>query len=1056
MQSNSSISSSAYLVNQPKYAFLEELGIREANDGVFDGVWRASGKETDSLCPATNTAIAKVRFGSAEDFERVVGASRAACSTWMEVPAPMRGEIVRQIGDSLRKNIDSLGRLVSLEMGKILSEGRGEVQEFVDIADYATGLSRMFSGRIMPSERKKHFLLEQWNPLGVVGVISAFNFPAAVYGWNAALALVCGNSVIWKPSPSTPLTSIAITRLIGEVLSKNGMPPAICSLICGESDIGLRLVKDPRVNLLSFTGSTEVGRVVGQHVQSRFGKLLLELGGNNAIIVMDDADLDLVVPAVTFSCIGTAGQRCTSTRRLIVHEKVYDVVLKRVVKAYKQLMETRIGDPLNEHTLVGPLHSRESVLKYKAAIAEAIASGGRVECGGKVLDESQGNYVLPTVITGLAHDTPVVLRETFAPIVYALKVSGFEEAVAVNNEASQGLSSSLFTQNLARLSEWIGPKGSDCGIVNVNIGTSGAEIGGAFGGEKETGGGRESGSDSWKVGIVPLFSVRCSHSKMGKIIAEYGAWESPITGQQLVKGNCKTISELRVSPQGRPFWLEQSLLSGKKVLFAQTDGGEVVQWTQTDISVTNCLSHCAPEGKLPPAILFVHGGPTARTKNDLDMKKQYFTSRGFAVFDINYRGSSGFGREFRNSLLGQWGVADRDDLISGAKCVFSVRRPTTGLCAVVQMSRNFRPRGPFPALYYGQFGRWLTVLSVLTHSDAFAAGVSLYGVSDLEELFKTTHKFERGNTERLIADFPEGIQTYHDRSPIHNCDRINKPVAFLHGTDDKVVPVAQSEALYEALKAKGTPTLLKLFSGEGHGFKKADTIAQSMHIAHTFLCKAMGILQYFTSRGFAVFDINYRGSSGFGREFRNSLLGQWGVADRDDLISGAKCLVTSGLVDPSRLCIMGSSAGGFTVLSVLTHSDAFAAGVSLYGVSDLEELFKTTHKFERGNTERLIADFPEGIQTYHDRSPIHNCDRINKPVAFLHGTDDKVVPVAQSEALYEALKAKGTPTLLKLFPGEGHGFKKADTIAQSMHIAHTFLCKAMGISVHAELNIVNL
>ncbi|KAI3413637.1 putative aldehyde dehydrogenase 7 member A1 [Globodera pallida] len=498
MQSNSSISSSAYLVNQPKYAFLEELGIREANDGVFDGVWRASGKETDSLCPATNTAIAKVRFGSAEDFERVVGASRAACSTWMEVPAPMRGEIVRQIGDSLRKNIDSLGRLVSLEMGKILSEGRGEVQEFVDIADYATGLSRMFSGRIMPSERKKHFLLEQWNPLGVVGVISAFNFPAAVYGWNAALALVCGNSVIWKPSPSTPLTSIAITRLIGEVLSKNGMPPAICSLICGESDIGLRLVKDPRVNLLSFTGSTEVGRVVGQHVQSRFGKLLLELGGNNAIIVMDDADLDLVVPAVTFSCIGTAGQRCTSTRRLIVHEKVYDVVLERVVKAYKQLMETRIGDPLNEHTLVGPLHSRESVLKYKAAIAEAIASGGRVECGGKVLDGSQGNYVLPTVITGLAHDTPVVLRETFAPIVYALKVSGFEEAVAVNNEASQGLSSSLFTQNLARLSEWIGPKGSDCGIVNVNIGTSGAEIGGAFGGEKETGGGRESGSDSWK------------------------------------------------------------------------------------------------------------------------------------------------------------------------------------------------------------------------------------------------------------------------------------------------------------------------------------------------------------------------------------------------------------------------------------------------------------------------------------------------------------------------------------------------------------------------------
>ncbi|KAL3068406.1 hypothetical protein niasHT_030697 [Heterodera trifolii] len=498
MQANSSTASSAYLINQPKYAFLAELGIQQQNDGVFDGTWNASGKEVDSLCPATNTPIAKVRFGTAEDYERVIKASRAASAIWMEMPAPTRGEIVRQIGDSLRKNIDNLGKLVSLEMGKILSEGRGEVQEFVDIADYATGLSRMFSGRIMPSERKKHLLLEQWNPLGVVGVISAFNFPAAVYGWNAALALVCGNSVLWKPSPSTPLTSIAITRLIGEVLFKNGLSPAICSLICGGGDVGMCLVKDPRVNLLSFTGSTEVGRVVGQHVQARFGKLLLELGGNNAIIVMDDADLSLVVPAVTFSSVGTAGQRCTSTRRLIIHEKVYDVVLERVVNAYKQLMDTRIGDPLDERTLIGPLHSRESVLKYKTAIAEAIATGGRILCGGKVLDESQGNYVLPTVIAGLAHDAPVVLRETFAPIVYAVKVADFEEAVTVNNEASQGLSSSLFTQNVSLLSEWIGPKGSDCGIVNVNIGTSGAEIGGAFGGEKETGGGRESGSDSWK------------------------------------------------------------------------------------------------------------------------------------------------------------------------------------------------------------------------------------------------------------------------------------------------------------------------------------------------------------------------------------------------------------------------------------------------------------------------------------------------------------------------------------------------------------------------------
>ncbi|KAH7731281.1 aldehyde dehydrogenase (NAD+) [Aphelenchoides avenae] len=485
------------LISNPKYSFLKELGLSEENHGVFTGEWKASGQVVESLNPATNDVIAKVRNGTVEDYERAIQASRAAYETWSDLPAPARGEIVRQIGDALRSQIQNLGKLVSLEMGKILPEGVGEVQEYVDICDYAVGLSRMFSGKIIPSERPGHALLEQWNPLGVVGVISAFNFPCAVYGWNNALALVCGNALVWKPAPSTPLTAIAISRLIEDVLRKNKLPPGLCSLVCGEADVGMALTQDPRVNLVSFTGSTQVGQIVGQHVQKRFGKLLLELGGNNALIVMDDADLDMVVPAAVFACVGTAGQRCTTTRRLILHEKIHDEVVERMTKAYKQL-ESRIGDPLESNTLIGPLHNKAGVLKYKATIAEAIATGGKVVYGGKVLEDKPGNFVLPTVITGLKHDADVVLRETFAPVVYALKVKDFDEAIAVNNEAKQGLSSSVFTQNLANIFKWIGPKGSDCGIVNVNIPTSGAEIGGAFGGEKETGGGRESGSDAWK------------------------------------------------------------------------------------------------------------------------------------------------------------------------------------------------------------------------------------------------------------------------------------------------------------------------------------------------------------------------------------------------------------------------------------------------------------------------------------------------------------------------------------------------------------------------------
>ncbi|PAV57081.1 hypothetical protein WR25_26140 isoform B [Diploscapter pachys] len=439
----------------------------------------------------------QVQTGTAQDYETAITEARRAYESWCEVPAPRRGEVVRQIGDRLRSQLQNLGKLVSLEMGKISAEGVGEVQEYVDICDYATGLSRSLNGQILPSERSGHALLEQWNPLGVVGVISAFNFPCAVYGWNNALALVTGNAVVWKPAPSTPLIAVAVTKLIEDVLKKNNLPGGLCSLVCGEGDVGQALVKDKRVNLVSFTGSTEVGRIIGQQVQARFGKILLELGGNNAIIVNDDADLNMVVPATVFAAVGTAGQRCTTTRRLIVHESVYDQLLERVKKAYAQF-ESRIGDPLEQNTIIGPLHNEVAVMKYKVTVAEAIATGGKVEYGGKVLDDKEGNYVLPTIVSGLPHDAPVVLRETFAPILYVFKFKTLDEAVKINNEVAQGLSSSLFTNNIQNVFKWMGPKGSDCGIVNVNIPTSGAEIGGAFGGEKETGGGRESGSDSWK------------------------------------------------------------------------------------------------------------------------------------------------------------------------------------------------------------------------------------------------------------------------------------------------------------------------------------------------------------------------------------------------------------------------------------------------------------------------------------------------------------------------------------------------------------------------------
>ena len=484
------------LASQPKYAWLGELGIGAENAGVFHGSWCGSGPVVTSKSPANNQEIASVRQGTLAEYDECVKASKAAWEVWADVPAPQRGEVVRQIGERLRTKLPLLGKLLAMEMGKILPEGIGEVQEYIDICDYATGLSRMFAGKVLPSERPGHTLMEQWNPMGVIGVISAFNFPCAVYGWNSAIALVCGDAVVWKPAPSTPLISIALTKIAAAVLEENKLPPAVCSLICADADVGAAMADDPRLPLLSFTGSTKVGRSVGVHVQQRFGRSILELGGNNAIIVNHDADLDMVVPSVVFACVGTAGQRCTTTRRLIVHESLYQPLLDRLKKSYAQIIG-RVGDPMDPATLVGPMHSPAGVQLFKAAVEDAKKQGGTIEFGGEEM-KREGNFVQPTIVSGLAHDSEIVHRETFAPILYVLKTASLDDAMAWNNEVEQGLSSSIFTKNVQDCFKWLGPKGSDCGIVNVNIPTSGAEIGGAFGGNKATGWGRESGSDAWK------------------------------------------------------------------------------------------------------------------------------------------------------------------------------------------------------------------------------------------------------------------------------------------------------------------------------------------------------------------------------------------------------------------------------------------------------------------------------------------------------------------------------------------------------------------------------
>jgi aldehyde dehydrogenase (NAD+) len=478
-------------------ALLSRLSLQSRNLGACGGPegWRASGAEIAVASPSDGSPIARVTGASAADYDAVLASARAAARAWREVPAPKRGEAVRRLGLLLRQYKDSLGTMVSLENGKIKAEGDGEVQEMIDIADFAVGQSRMLYGKTMHSERPSHRMYEHWHPLGVVGVITAFNFPVAVWAWNALLAAVCGNATVWKPSPKTPLSAIAVQHLCNRVTVELGIPPIFTLLIDSGREVGTRLAADPRVALVSFTGSSAVGRHVSEVVARRFGRTLLECSGNNAIIVAEDADLNLVVPAVLFGAVGTAGQRCTTTRRLIVHESIEPDVVRRLREAYAQVP---IGDPLESSTLMGPLIDRAAVENFSKAVDEAVAAGGELVCGGKVRGGA-GFFVEPTIIRNARNDWPVVQRETFAPILYVLSYRDLDEAIAMQNGVPQGLSSALFTSSVRAAEAFLSASGSDCGIANVNIGTSGAEIGGAFGGEKETGGGREAGSDAWQA-----------------------------------------------------------------------------------------------------------------------------------------------------------------------------------------------------------------------------------------------------------------------------------------------------------------------------------------------------------------------------------------------------------------------------------------------------------------------------------------------------------------------------------------------------------------------------
>jgi aldehyde dehydrogenase (NAD+) len=479
--------------------FLKELGLAAVNQGTGTGTktW-GKGTKIDSFSPVDGNLIGSVYTTSAADYEKVVLQAETAFKEWRQWPAPKRGEVIRQMGDQLRKYKMPLGQLVSYEMGKSLQEGLGEVQEMIDICDFAVGLSRQLYGLTMHSERPLHRMYEQWHPMGIVGIISAFNFPVAVWSWNAMLAWVCGDVCIWKASEKTPLTSIACANIIKDVLKKNNVPEGVSCMINGGREVGEWLTKDKRVPLISATGSTRMGKEVGAIVGARLGKTILELGGNNAIIITESADLDMTIIGAVFGAVGTAGQRCTSTRRLIIHEKMYNKVKEKLAAAYQQI---KIGDPLNEKNHVGPLIDKDAVTSYLNSIEAAKNEGGKVLVEGGVLKGKgyeSGCYVKPCIIEA-KNDYAIVQHETFAPILYIMKYKTLDEAIEMQNAVPQGLSSSIMTTNMRDAEKFLAVAGSDCGIANVNIGTSGAEIGGAFGGEKETGGGRESGSDSWKA-----------------------------------------------------------------------------------------------------------------------------------------------------------------------------------------------------------------------------------------------------------------------------------------------------------------------------------------------------------------------------------------------------------------------------------------------------------------------------------------------------------------------------------------------------------------------------
>jgi aldehyde dehydrogenase (NAD+) len=474
---------------------LASLGIGDANSGVYAGEWlEATGETVDVTNPSTGEAIAAVTMASREDYEKVVASSVETFARWQSLPAPKRGDYIRRLGSALRENIDALGALVTLENGKIRAEGVGEVQEMVDICDFAVGLSRQLYGNTMASERPNHRMYEHWHPLGPVGVISAFNFPVAVWSWNAAIAAVCGDTVVWKPSELTPLTAIAVTKITRQVMEGSGFEGVFNLAVGDGATVGSAMTSDTRIPLVSATGSCAMGRIVGPAVAQRMGRSILELGGNNAIVVMDDADLDLAVRAALFSAVGTAGQRCTSLRRLLVHRAVVDKVVSRLVEAYRQVS---IGDPLAEGTLMGPVITERAIDQMMSSIEMARSQGGEVVTGGNRI-EREGYFVEPTIVK-VPKDASITQEETFAPILWVIEFDTLEEAIEIQNGVTQGLSSAIFTESLKNAERFLSATGSDCGIANVNIGTSGAEIGGAFGGEKETGGGREAGSDSWKA-----------------------------------------------------------------------------------------------------------------------------------------------------------------------------------------------------------------------------------------------------------------------------------------------------------------------------------------------------------------------------------------------------------------------------------------------------------------------------------------------------------------------------------------------------------------------------